>query len=171
MSDANFEFHPEWKDAIGRFIVKFAGCEVWISGWARELFPVPVDQLVVEQQLESRARFVRAAFKASDIEVESATLDDVFKRLKDLATYRNLVVHNPPVLAVYETTTSEELIAEVELVSQRDPRKQTTLAEIRARTVEADALQRDMLPIQREFALRRLKRSMAIDAGTPPTAP
>jgi hypothetical protein len=144
-----FEAHPDWKEAIGRFIVNFAGCELWVTTWARAWFPKEVAEEIVKFPLERRAVLVRAMLMSRDIGVDKADIAAAFGELQQLGNFRNLIAHNPPVLSIVEgTDASEEVRLQVRLASTRDASRQATIAEIRANGTAAARLSDRMQNMQ-----------------------
>jgi hypothetical protein len=135
------EAHGDWKQAIGRFIVHFAECELWVTTWARTWFPAAVAEEIVKFPLERRAGLVRAMLLSRDTGVDKTDTGAVFSELRQLAAFRNLIAHNPPLLSIVEgTDASEEVRLQVRLTSMRDTETQATLSEIVAKGTAARLL-------------------------------
>jgi hypothetical protein len=147
--DNPFEAHGDWKQAIGRFIVNFAECELWVATWARRWFPRDVAEEIVKFPLERRAVLVQAMLLSRETGVDKADLGPAFKELFELAKFRNLIAHNPPVLSIVEGTEAPEQVRlQVRLTSMRDSEKQATLPEIVAKGTAARRLADRMLTMQ-----------------------
>jgi hypothetical protein len=146
------EAHGEWKHAIGRFIVNFAECELWVSAWARQCFPAAEGVKIVKNRLEQRAKLVRAKLLSEDTGLDEPTTCAAFDDLLRLAHFRNLIAHNPPILSILAgPDTSQEVRTQVRLISMRDERIETTLAEIIAKGTEAGYLAGRMLNMQAQM--------------------
>ena len=156
MDIADFEFNPEWKLEIGRFMVAFAECELWTHQCIRELLTTQVAIQVSRLHLESRAGIARAALEDSDLDYPRTTLPGIFSRLRQLSEFRNLVAHNPPQWA-FKGGSDGAWEVDTELVSARNPTKSTDLDELRQMTQEAEALHSQMQLISRAFLIRALK--------------
>lgn len=144
----------KWKQAIGDFMVSFNECEYWVYQYIALLVTPHLADLINEERLDKRSRAAHAAIKDERLTISPEFVDGVFKRLKDLANYRNILAHNAPMLSVYESTgDSNEISLAIELTTHKG--KETTLDEIWARAEDARELDADMLRLfQQIFAER-----------------
>jgi hypothetical protein len=150
--DAKLREHDEWVQAIGRFIVSFAECEYWTYRYIAELLPPRVSAVVSQQMLESRGKVAKAAIEDAQLGISDERLKDVFERLADLAAFRNIVAHNPPMFAIYQAVDDpEEVKVVVEMVNSRNPNKQPSLARLQERHKEAQELCRLMSNLHSEI--------------------
>ena len=129
-------------------MVSFNECEYWTSEYLSEMLPENIAKLLNEESLQKRCRAVRAAIRDANLNVLISEVDGLFNQLNDLATYRNLLAHNAPMVCIYESISNNKeldsnLHVAIELKTQKG--KMTDLVEIQGMTIRANRLSADML--------------------------
>ena len=159
IDQAEWTKHSNWKVAIGTFIVSSAECELWISVLMSDLLPPGVVDAMNDLQIDRKSKIVQAALIEVDMGMTEAQVNHIFKRFAKLASFRNLIAHKPPMIAIYEMGNKDgdqNLRSVVELVSRRDPNKRTTVAEINERIGDVMKVGIDMIEIRRQLLLKKL---------------
>jgi hypothetical protein len=136
-----------WALAIGRFLVVFTSCEYWTYLYIRTFGSERVREAAGGMNLGPRAELAHAL--VSDIGLNEETqkrVDAAFDTLKRLATKRNLVAHNGPMVQIYKNATSGALEIRHELRSAKDPAKDITIEEL-------ERLHGDAVKLDEELAL------------------
>jgi hypothetical protein len=149
----------DWKMAIGRFIVNFAGCERQVNMWAEHVFPVPDLRAVVRLPLARKAERVQAMMITTDSTYPPAYIDEIFTQLRSLAKFRNLIAHNPPGLTYTVAPDTGEVLTYVGLRSTINGIAEAKLHEIEARAAEAGELNAEMFRMSVAMVGRRLAES------------
>jgi hypothetical protein len=117
----------EWALAIGRFMVQFSECEYFTYQYIYTFGGTKLREEVTYWNLEDRTKKAREVVLAIGlIEAVEKRVIDACSKVLSLATTRNLVAHNGPMLHVY-TNDEGKLLLEIELRSQKDDSKSITI--------------------------------------------
>lgn len=146
-----------WKNAIGHFATEFAEAEWWTYRIAREVFGERVGQIVVEMQLEARAKIVKSQLLDQSL-CQPNVIEEALGPLKGLCEFRNLVIHNPPAISVY-TDAQGDVDAKIEVRSARKENKLASLEEITERAQEAQDIARRIYAIASMLISNRLDKA------------
>jgi hypothetical protein len=118
----------EWALAVGRFITSFTQIENWMHTYVRTFGSRAVSEATHDLRLNQRLSLVRAfVLDMSLVPQLQKRVDDVFAKIERLAKPRNLVAHNGVAITVREQDDGE-LVVRHELLGNRDPRKDVTIA-------------------------------------------
>ncbi len=130
VNDANEleAIREEWALAIGKFITAFTQIENWMYWYIRTFGSLAVREATDDLGLKQRASLVKALI--TDIGLIpsiQARVDAAFQTINSLSKPRNVVAHNGIAITIREQDDGE-LVARHELLSNRDPRKDVTIA-------------------------------------------
>lgn len=116
-----------WASAVGRFMLAFGSIEANINHMLQHWCSPHTYRFLIEMNLGPRIKFLRNAIDEHDLDDDARTI--LRQNLADvmtLAKTRNLIAHNPLVLALFEEGT-EPVFREV-IFSALDQKKQVTLS-------------------------------------------
>jgi hypothetical protein len=134
----------EWALAIGRFLVAFTSCEYWTYMFIRTYGSENLRDSVVDLMLKPRAAIAHALITDIGLlDQVQQRVDQAFSELNRLATPRNLVAHNSPMVHVYQDDKGG-LFVRHELRSARDESKDITVERLNELTAKARELDEEL---------------------------
>ncbi len=134
----------EWALAIGRFMVQFTSCEYWTYQYIKTFGSNRLRIATGDLMLKPRAQIAESlALEIGLVPEMQERVQAAFKNLSKLATSRNLVAHNGPMMHVYANAEGE-LLLEIELRSVKKDEQQLTIEQLNQLTAEARSLDEEL---------------------------
>lgn len=149
--------HPieTWETEIGRFVVAFAALEHWVHVFVAEFGSRTLHAETLDFQLGSRVKVLRGLLGGDRFSEDSLALSEqVLGDLMRLTVARNLIVHNPVLIDVFEMQDGD-LHLQLGLRSLRDMKKSVSLEGVRAHTADAKALAQRLAALFNALQLER----------------
>ena len=141
---AHEKLMDEWALAIGRFMVVFSSCEYWTHLFVETFGSKRLRDSTRDLMLRARAPLAKSLVLDIGLTPEmTARVEKAFNNLGSLATTRNLVAHNGPMMHAYRTDDGKLQLV-VELRSAKDDGKDITIERIEERTAEARDLDEEL---------------------------
>lgn len=138
------EMMDEWALAIGRVMVQFTSCEYWTYQYIKTFGSDRLSRATSDLMLNSRAPVAESLVLEIGLVPEMRNrVQAAFKKLKGLASSRNLVAHNGPMMHVY-TNAEGQLLLQIELRSSKDEEKQITIERLNQLSAEARTLDEEL---------------------------
>ncbi len=125
-------------------MVQFTSCEYWTYQYIKTFGSNRLGKATGDLMLNARAPIAESLILEIGLVPEIQNrVEAAFKKLTDLASSRNLVAHNGPMLHVY-TNADDELLLEIELRSAKKHEKQISIERLNQLTAEARALDEEL---------------------------
>lgn len=130
-----------WAPTVGRFMLAFGSIEASVSGILQLWCSDEQWRSVSDQKLGQRVAFLCDVLEGRDLNLKAKrVLRQNLSEVMRLAKMRNLIGHNPLMLALFEVEDSSSVFREA-IISTRNEDKLVTLDDLQHQLAQVEALE------------------------------